>query len=239
MSEIKDFYREKSIFITGGSGFIGKVLIEKLLYSCSDLKEIFFLIRAKNEEKVEDRLNKILNLSIFERIKSEKPEVLKKIIPIEGDIAEENLGISDENLKIISVTNIIFNIAASVTFEDTVKEAYKRNTKSFIYIIEMAKKMKNLQVLMQCSTGYCFPHVPLIEEKIYDLNFDFEFTENVEKYLKIAEKNSLYGHPSTYSFTKRLAEKIANDEFKNLPICVVRPTIGNENDNLLVHCYCS
>jgi len=48
MSSVQEFYKDKTIFITGGSGFMGKVLIEKLLYSCSDLKEIIVLMREKH-----------------------------------------------------------------------------------------------------------------------------------------------------------------------------------------------
>lgn len=55
---IRKFYAGKSIFITGASGFMGKVLLEKLLYSCSDLKEIFILMRPKRgktgAERVQD-----------------------------------------------------------------------------------------------------------------------------------------------------------------------------------------
>ena len=31
MANIGDFYRDKTVFITGGTGFIGKIIIEKLL----------------------------------------------------------------------------------------------------------------------------------------------------------------------------------------------------------------
>ena len=33
-SEIADFYKNKSVFITGATGFIGKQLVEKLVRSC-------------------------------------------------------------------------------------------------------------------------------------------------------------------------------------------------------------
>lgn len=228
MSKVKEFYRGKIIFVTGGSGFLGKVLVEKILYSCSEIEKMYFLIRVKNDESIDVRMKKLLDCPIFKRIKLEKPEVLQKIIPIKGDIGSENLGISNEDLLKILDTNILFNLAASVTFNDKVEVAFVKNCVSLKILIEIAKKMKNLEVFMQCSTGYCFPGVSKIEEKIYDLEFDSQLItcENNEKYLKTAEQNKFYGHPSTYSFTKRCAEFVANKEFKNLPLCIVRPTIG-------------
>lgn len=48
---IRNFYNGKSIFLTGGSGFIGKVLIEKLLYSCPEIERIYLLIRPSRDGK--------------------------------------------------------------------------------------------------------------------------------------------------------------------------------------------
>lgn len=53
---IPEFYKGKDIFITGGSGFMGKVLIEKLVRSCPDIKRIFMLIRPKKGKNAEERL---------------------------------------------------------------------------------------------------------------------------------------------------------------------------------------
>lgn len=61
---IPAFYAGKSVFITGGSGFMGKILVEKLLYSCPDIKEIFLLIRPKKSIGVDDRLKKMLELPV-------------------------------------------------------------------------------------------------------------------------------------------------------------------------------
>lgn len=81
---IQEFYKGKTVFITGGSGFMGKVrkksvctnskqitylsflqvLIEKLLYSCSDLKEILVLVRPKKGKAPESRLEDMFKLPV-------------------------------------------------------------------------------------------------------------------------------------------------------------------------------
>lgn len=111
MESIRDFYAGKTVFITGASGFMGKVLIEKLLYSCSDLKQIFILMREKKGKSGEKRVEEFSKLPLFQRIVSEKPEVLAKLVPMYGDVTSRNLGLSDFDMKrLVEDTNIIFHM---------------------------------------------------------------------------------------------------------------------------------
>lgn len=64
LTEIQSFYKGKIIFVTGGTGFMGKVLIEKLLYSCSDLNKIFVLIRPKRGRTPEIRVDEMFKLPV-------------------------------------------------------------------------------------------------------------------------------------------------------------------------------
>jgi Male sterility protein len=57
-SPIKDYLRDKTIFLTGGFGFLGKLLIEKLL-RC-DVKKIYLLVRAKRGKSLEERFEKLI-----------------------------------------------------------------------------------------------------------------------------------------------------------------------------------
>lgn len=56
---IEKFYDDAEVFITGGSGFIGKVLIEKLLRSCRGIKAIYLLIRPRKGMSFEQRVDKL------------------------------------------------------------------------------------------------------------------------------------------------------------------------------------
>ena len=61
---IPEYFSGKSVFITGATGFMGKVLIEKLLRSCSDIDKIYILMRGKKGKTVEERLTQMLALPV-------------------------------------------------------------------------------------------------------------------------------------------------------------------------------
>ena len=63
-SQIAKYYKDKCIFITGATGFLGKCLVEKLLRSCYDLKKIFVLVRHKKGQTPIQRLNEIFNCKV-------------------------------------------------------------------------------------------------------------------------------------------------------------------------------
>jgi fatty acyl-CoA reductase len=64
MANIIEFFRDKHIFVTGGTGFMGKVLLEKLLRSCSDVGNIYVLIRPKKEKDPRERIKDITDLPV-------------------------------------------------------------------------------------------------------------------------------------------------------------------------------
>jgi fatty acyl-CoA reductase len=68
-SEIAEYYKNKSVFLTGGTGFIGKVLIEKLLRSCGDLKAIYVLVRSKRGHTPKQRLTELLHCKVSIKLK--------------------------------------------------------------------------------------------------------------------------------------------------------------------------
>lgn len=64
MSEIADFYSESTIFITGATGFLGKLLLEKLLRTCNNLKKVYLLIRPKKGKTTDQRFQEIFEAAV-------------------------------------------------------------------------------------------------------------------------------------------------------------------------------
>ena len=60
-SIIADFYHGRSVFITGATGFMGKVLVEKLLRSCPEIGRVYLLIRPLPGKDVVHRLQELIN----------------------------------------------------------------------------------------------------------------------------------------------------------------------------------
>lgn len=61
---ISEFYSGKSIFVTGGTGFLGKTLIEKLLRSCAKIRHLFILVRPKRGKSVQERVDELLTCKV-------------------------------------------------------------------------------------------------------------------------------------------------------------------------------
>ena len=60
-SDIVNYLAGKSVFITGGTGFLGKVLVEKLLRCCPDIQRIYLLMRAKAGSDINARLEQLVD----------------------------------------------------------------------------------------------------------------------------------------------------------------------------------
>ena len=82
-TSIPAFYAGRSIFVTGATGFMGKVLIEKLLRSCPDIREIFLLIRPKKGISIDNRIRKMFTLPVSLEI---FPKKKKKLIIIDANL---------------------------------------------------------------------------------------------------------------------------------------------------------
>lgn len=64
MSSVPEWYAGQNVFITGATGFMGKILVEKLLRSCPKIASIYILIRPKRGRNPNERLNDFLNTPV-------------------------------------------------------------------------------------------------------------------------------------------------------------------------------
>lgn len=64
MENIPKFFQDKHVLVTGGTGFMGKVLLEKILRSCPDVGNIYVLMRPKKQKDPRDRIKDITDFPV-------------------------------------------------------------------------------------------------------------------------------------------------------------------------------
>ncbi|KAL1453646.1 hypothetical protein WDU94_009972 [Cyamophila willieti] len=232
-SPIQEFFRDGTVFITGGTGFVGKTLTEKLLRSCPHLRRIILLVRPKKGKKSCERLEELFNDALFSRLKTEVPHFRDKVSVVDGDVAVPNLGlsVSDRTLLTDTVT-VLFHGAATVRFDENIKTAISINILGVQAMLKLAREMKCLKSFVHVSTAFSqCPHSE-INETFYSPPYDYDALtrlimssqdgdDNLEELTRL-----LIGKwPNTYSFTKALAEDVIQREAQGLPVAIFRPSI--------------
>lgn len=75
--------------------------------------------------------------------------LINKIKPVYGDISEEKLGLSDEDYQMLCENvNIVVHCAATLDFDTDLKTSVIINLLGTKRVVELSKKIKNLQVCM-------------------------------------------------------------------------------------------
>lgn len=64
-SDIVNFFTGQSVFITGATGFLGSVLLRKILKECPGVEAIYLLVRCKKGEDAKVRIQKLLQDQVW------------------------------------------------------------------------------------------------------------------------------------------------------------------------------
>lgn len=138
----------------------------------------------------------------------------------------------DDSLQeLCNKVNIVFHCAATLRLEANLKDAIEMNLAGTKRVIELCRKLKNLQSMVHLSTAFCYCDQEVLLEKVYDCPHDPEDLIRCAEWmdLKSIEKitpDLLNPHPNTYTYSKRLAEILIQREHPLLPVCIARPSIG-------------
>lgn len=166
LPRVRDFYMDKTLLITGGSGFVGKALIAKILKDLKCIQKAYVLIRRKrlpNGEVVgaSRRLyEEVLRSAAFEPLRRALDGEFdrlaeEKLIPVEGDLMCELLGMREDAYEEVrNEVDIIINCAADVSFDAPIDVAIRLNTIAPLKVLEFAKRCRKKPIFIHVSTCY-------------------------------------------------------------------------------------
>lgn len=155
------YFRGKSILITGSTGFLGKVLVEKILRVQPDVKKLFLLIRTSDVESAKLRIQtEVTGKEIFQVLKEKhgvgfNSFIEDKICPLVGDIMYEDFGLGIAKMRELSKDiDVIVNGAATTNFFERYDVAFNANVLGAKHVCAFAKKCTKLKMLLHVSTAY-------------------------------------------------------------------------------------
>lgn len=228
---ITEWISGKDVLVTGGTGFMGKVLIEKLLRSSPGINRIYLIARPKKGKTIEERKTALFKEELFQPLLKMYPNATDKVIFLPGDVAELECGLSKEHQQeLFDNVSIVFHSAASVRFDDPLTTALRLNTRGTHELIKLSKQMKKIEVFQYISTTYCNVNVSeTIQERVYPSFMPWKdmlyALENDPDTLDNIAIKALGTQPNTYTFTKSLAENIVKEANDDIPCVIVRPSI--------------
>ncbi|XP_051189643.1 fatty acyl-CoA reductase 1 [Lolium perenne] len=159
---VTECFRNKTILITGSTGFLGKLLLEKILRVQPDVKKIYLLVRAPDDASAEQRIIcQVLGKDLFNTLREKHglsgfQELIKeKIVSLAGDVGTRDFGLDSSRMEdLCEEIDIIIHGAATTSFYERYDVALATNALGAQYGCEFAKKCPNLKLLLHVSTAF-------------------------------------------------------------------------------------
>jgi fatty acyl-CoA reductase len=195
MSSIQDFYRDQTIFLTGATGFLGKLILEKLLRTCA-VQKVYILVRPKHDKTLQQRFHSIFDSAVsnleliknhldqdfstnpplhffkcFDLLRSSEPDFGKRVSLLSGDCSQRFLGLSEEARRLIKeeVTCII-HAAANVRFDTDLRTAVYTNVRSVKDLLELLGEVEKLRAFVYVSTAFSHCFRRTVAEEFYKVD---------------------------------------------------------------------
>lgn len=246
-------FDNKHIFITGATGFVGKVLLEKYLRTFPNIGGIHLLIRPSKKETPQERGMSLFKSACFDRLRNELGTdafdalVTQKLHFYSGDISDEGLGLPDTiRDELASKIHFVIHSAATLDFTERLDVAVTVNYLGTLRVLALANRAVALGERGATGRFLCFLHVSTcyvnwrkrtdVPEVVYPVGFPVDFT--AAEILDCAarggapaiarmtkELQDKYEFPNTYTLTKAMAEVALVERAGDVPICIVRPAI--------------
>lgn len=169
------------MLLTGSTGYVGQLVLERILRSL-DVNRVFVLTRPKRGEDIQQRVDKLLASPVFHLLRDN--EVLRKVVPIAGDMRATDLGISlADRQRLSRETNHVIHCAADIRLEAGIHELLQANYEGTRQLLKLCCYLDNLESFVHVSSAYTNMNAPLgslVKEAIYPLSFGDHLVDDYE-----------------------------------------------------------
>lgn len=231
----------RTIFLTGVTGFLGKVVLEELIRRRYELKieKVTVLIRP-SKSLTHEAITKGSHFSsrfhdevvISKCFAQLAPGWTRYVEPVYGDLGQAQCGLDTATYEKISrETTHIVHCAACVQFDLSLSSSLDINLQGTLNILQLARTCSSLERFVYTSTAYVTPHGKhdQIREELASLGPWQDAQELLDALHSgsVTERQLLQqtGHPNTYTLSKCITEYFVLHNRGKIPITIVRPSI--------------
>ncbi|MEZ5293657.1 MAG: SDR family oxidoreductase [Vicinamibacterales bacterium] len=159
------FLRGKTVLLTGGTGFLGKVVLGRLLSCAPEVARVYLLIRPRPETdgspaSAANRFeHEVVPSAAFDSLARSLGDdwparARATLVPVAGDVSQPRLGLSDEDhAALASRVHVVINAAASVVFDEPLDSALDHNVLSVEHVATFARDCQ-AAALVHVSTAF-------------------------------------------------------------------------------------
>jgi long-chain acyl-CoA synthetase len=190
------------VFLTGATGFLGRELARRLLESG---ESVFALVRAREAAEGFARLRESVAAPDWEA----PADLAERLIACPGALDRPGLGLAErDRARVLEACDSILHCGANVRFDLSLEESRATNVEGTRAVLELAAERARRGTLARVdhvSTAF-------VAGGRTDLVREDELTAPA-------------GHRNGYEQSKYEAELLVRDAARELPICVLRPSI--------------
>jgi len=162
---IQDHFSGKRVLLTGVTGFLGKTILERLLWDAPDIGKILLLVRpadgsAPAHLRARSRVYESIRVSpAFERLRGRHGEIDslldQKIEVIPCDLMEEDLGITPQDARRIqSGVDTVIHVAAQVSWDERFDHSVRVNALASRRLVSFAAAASPPPQFVYISSAY-------------------------------------------------------------------------------------
>ncbi|KAJ5726817.1 hypothetical protein N7493_005844 [Penicillium malachiteum] len=233
-------FKDRVLFITGGSGFLGTTLVFRLVTQ-APVAHIYILCRGGLPRLIQ-KWNQWLPPHVVEKMANPR-----LVTAMEGDILEINMGLKSEHISLLRLrTDIVIHSASSIALLQPLEKLVGPVINATEQLGQLALGWDRLECFVYVSTAYANAFLYSrsdgtadlkIKESIYPI-IDQEHEENFDENKNLKEEfrevqdtgsSSAFRNgdfPWAYAYAKHLAERLLEGKFSSSGkrLLIIRPS---------------